>query len=255
MSNSFRQAAEAILNTMREQFRKPHTVIAADQNEFRHLDLNAYSAFQADLKLAAFIDIGDVEILEVSNSPTTLIARTMIRNMLSDDGHILAQYYQVKPRIGRRLMQLFRGLSNLRFVAAPKNFAHGMITRHCVGFETEFDDGRQLITSNAEAAGLISGPTSIECKYFPYGTSVKALLEHHRARVTVISLLTKPVHLCSLDSVLEMQKRQNMLKVAHRTAESWITQGELQNMLGNEEASRAIFAEIQKLVSEERTSV
>lgn len=259
MSKSEKEAARSIVAIMREQFSAPHTMVSADESEFGHLDLGAYARFQAEMEAARFQALGDAEILEVSNSPTTLFARTMVRIMLSADGCVYAGYYQLKPRIWRRLKMLFRGLLNLRFIAAPKNFLGGMATLHCVEFETEFSDGRQLVTSNAQAASLVSGPPSIESTYFSYDTPGSFLLEYHLRRLAEVAASATPLHpvvMGSLEDVLAMQKRQNMQKVAHRTAVQWVTQGELRGMAkGQVEQSEAIFAEVQKLLNEERGAV
>lgn len=247
------KAARNILGDMRRQFSKPHSMIPADEHEFGHLNLSAYSAFVDDLQPLGFKVLGDLEIPEVSNSPTTVLARTMIRNMLSADGHVIAQYYQVKPRIWRRVKVLVRGLFNLRLVDAPVSFLQAMVTRHCVSFETEFEDGRQLITSNAEAAGMISDPPSIDSTYFPYGTPTTELLERHVSRLSEVSTESPPLQLRSMDDVLQMQKRQSMLKVAHRNTLQWVSHDEILAMSGgNNNLADDVFREIQKLIIEER---
>ncbi|MGM9483322.1 hypothetical protein ACS5PN_19150 [Roseateles sp. NT4] len=258
MSTSVKEAAQAIVAMMRAQFSAPHTMVLADESQFRHLDLAAYARFQAEMEASGFRAVGDVEILEISNSPTTLIARTFIRNMLSADGEVLAQYYQLRPRIWRRLKLLLRGLLNLRFVAAPRNFYESLATRHCAGFETEFADGRQLVTSNAQAASVLSGPPAIENAYFPYGTPVPQLLTSHRGRISSIAAgeaPTRPSAMRSMEDILAMQRRQSMLKVAHRSAVQWVTQGELRQMAqGQDELSEEVFAEIQRLLKSERSA-
>jgi hypothetical protein len=118
-------------------------------------------------------------LLEVSNAAGSLIARTFIRSMLSSDGQVSVSYYQIKPQRLRRVRLLLTGLLNFRFIDAPAAFARGMKTRHCVDVMTEFSDGRHLLTSNAKAAALISGPPSIENRFFPYGTPTARLLSHH----------------------------------------------------------------------------
>jgi hypothetical protein len=251
----YRDVAEKIVASMRHNFGAPHTMVKADPSEFGHLDLEAYARFEAEMRERKYDLVADLEILEVSTSPTAVIARTMIRTMLSSDGRVLAQYYQVRPRMGRRIKMLLRGLLNLRLIAAPMSFAQGMIVRHCVSFETEFDDGRHLMTSNAQAAAMLSGPKSIVRHFFPYGTPTAVLIEHHLARVQEITGGDpgKAVAMRTFDDVLEMQKRQNLMKVAHRRSIEWLTQSEMLAMSGSSpETGEAVFAEVQRLLAEER---
>lgn len=253
MASPIRQAAEKILKSMQNTYSNPPAMVAADEKNFNHLDLNAYRKFSEDLKAANFRLVGDLEMPELSKSPTTLIERTMIRNAISVDGHMLAVYYQTKPRIGRRIKLLIRGILNLRLIDAPQDFIKAMATRHCVEFETEFRDGKQLITSNAEAAGMMSSPPSIESNFFPYGTPTTVLLERHMKRLLEISKENPPIILQSLDDILQMQKRQSMLKIAYRSSVQWVTQQEMLDMSGgNTNMAEEVFSEIQKIIAEQQ---
>jgi hypothetical protein len=255
MSQSTAEAAQSILAGMRRSYSAPYTMVSVDAAEFRHLTLDAYRVFQSALEAQGFMHVADLEILEESHSPTTLMARTMIRSMRSANGHVTADYYQVKPRICRRLKILGRGLLNLRLLAAPRNFMKGMKTQHCIGFETEFTDGNFLITSNAEGASLLSGPPTIECIYFPYGTPGKVLLDAHMNRLEEIVSAKKgrmPAPVRSLPDLLQMQKRQRAQKVAYRASVQWVTKAELQNMSsGNLELANEVFSEVQKLLAQD----
>jgi hypothetical protein len=255
MGSSARETAKAIVASMKNHYGAPHTVVPADESQFDHLDLNGYRTFQAALESEGFLALGNVEILEVSQSPTTLIARTMIRCMISGDGTTYAGYYQVRPRIWRRLKLLVRGLINLRLIAAPLNFITGMLTRHCLEFETELNDGRFLITSNAEAAARITGPRSIESNIRPYSTPTAALLQAHQRRLgeLVAETNAKPLILRTYADVEGMQKRQNAQKIAHRATVQWVTYAELERMSGgNVEQAEEVFEEVRKLLADER---
>jgi hypothetical protein len=256
MSKSAAEAAMAIVATMKGVYSAPHTVVPADEAQFKHLQLPGYRFFKSLMEAQGFKYVADLEILQVSQSPTSLIARTMIRSMLSQNGHVLAAYYQVRPRIWRRLKLLGRGLLNLRLFDAPQNFLKGMRTRHCVGFETEFDDGRFLITSNAESASKVSMPLSIQRVFFPYGTPPSVVYSAHAKRLADMvdgSQGPKPVVIESLTDLLQMQKRQNAQKIAHRAAVQWVTKSELEGMSnGNPDVADAVFEEVQKLLEREQ---
>lgn len=255
MSDSISKAAKSIVESMKHMYSTPHTIVPIDEKDFGHLALSEYKFFRDTMEAEGFKYLADLEILEVSNSPTSVIARTMIRSLISNDGAIATNYYQVMPNIFRRLKLLLRGIINLRWIAAPKNFMHAMKTRHCIDFETEFSDDTFLITTNAETAGLISGPPTIENHFFPYGTPYTVLLKAHRARLQVIlhnnQGLSPKAHQ-SLPDILQMQKRQNAQKMAHRATMQWVTQSELQGLSpGNTELANTVFDEVQKLLNED----
>ena len=253
MSNSIRQAAQAILASMR-RVAGTQTYVPADPLKFLHLDLGAYDRVMRELQARGFRLLADLELVEVSKSPTSVIAPTINRVMVSSDGRVVAEYYQVKPRIGRRIKLLMRGLANLRLIAAPKNFLKGMVTRHCTGFETEFADGRQLLTSNAESAGMLAGPPQLERKFFPYGTPAVTVLEDHMRRLAQITETSgiETVEARSLDEALAMQRRQHLLKAAYRKSNEWVSRAEIQAMSGgNPQLASEVFAEVRKLLLEE----
>jgi hypothetical protein len=53
--------------------------------------------------------------------------------------------------------------------------------------------------------------------------------------------------------ILAMQERQNLLKVAYRSAIQLVSQNELKDMAGsNPELGTAVFSEIQRLLAEEQ---
>jgi hypothetical protein len=256
MSQSTAEAAKSIVAIMKESC-APQTIVPVDEAQFQHLNLDEYQAFRTMLEAQGFSHLADVEILEISQSPTSVIAPTMIRVMVSKEGHITATYYQVRPNVVRCLKLLLRGLMNMRFIDAPRCFMNAMKTRHCSGFETEFDDGRFLVTSNAQSAGILSGPPTIESSFFPFGTPISFLLQTHQNRLNEILSNKdepKPIVIHTLSEMLEMQKRQNDQKIAHRAASQWVTKGELQNMSsGNPELADAVFEEVQELLAQERS--
>jgi hypothetical protein len=252
MSESAAKAARQIVESMKRLYSEPYTTVTVSETDFSHLDLSLYRSFRLGMEARGFRYLADLEILEISNSPTSLIARTMTRSMLSESRNIVSDYYQVKPRIWRRIKLLAKGLLNGRFIAAPRNFINGIKTRSCVGFETEFDDGSFLITSNAKSAELISVPASIERQFFDYGTSFSLLLDAHNKRLDELLQSrsgVKPITLSSLSDLLQMQKRQQLQKVAHRATVQWVTKAEIQGMSSsNPKLGDEVFSEVQKLL-------
>jgi hypothetical protein len=136
-----------------------------------------------------------------------------------------------------------------------------MQARHYFGFETEFDDGTWVTTSNAQAASLISGPPTIESRFLPYETPPEVLLQSHRLRVQELCRAgsqtdgqIKPVQVTSVSDLVQMLTRQSAQKAAHRVAVQWITRDEMRAMsAGNTAIADEVFLEIQKLLKEAQT--
>ena len=257
MFKSAASAARQIVDSMQKSYSAPQTLTPVSEADFPRLDLAKYQSFRTDMEVRGFRYVADLEILELSQSTTTLLARTMIRSMISTDGSIALGYYQIKPRIWRSVKLLATGLLNFRFIDAPRNFLDGMRTKHCIDFETEFVDGRFLITSNAQLAGLISGPPTIESNYFSFGTPVSVLFDFHRKRLDEIlssGAGIKPAALSSVSEILQMQKRQSTQKAAYRAAVQWVTKEELQGIsFGHTDLGNEVFSEVQKLLNDPRS--
>lgn len=256
MSGSIHQAAQKILDSMRAQYRQPLSLVETDLSEFKHLELNHYEAFTKHLKKLGFRPLVDVEILTVSQAPNSLLLPTVIRSMVSSNGRYVCTYYQAKTRRSRMVLDLIKGIMNLRWVAAPKNFIGNLSTKHCISFETEYRDGLQITTSNAEAAGMISSPKQLQQYFLPYQTKAKTLFEEHRQHLSESGRNKLEIVLVAgKDQFLAMQNRQQELKNAHRKALNWVTREELLAMAGgNASISDAIYQEIQNILRQEAAS-
>lgn len=249
------KSARNILNGMKQTYGAPEKMILADEAEFSHLDLRGYRRFRAELEAQGYKYIGDFEIRVVSRTNIAMFARTMIRVLASEDGSITTNYYQFRQRRWPLVKKLATGLLKLSWWDAPKYFAKDVKTRHCVGFGTEFDDGRFLVASNAEAAGKITMPPIIENHFFPYGTPPAVLLEAHRQRMQEIlraSPGVKPVVTSSVEDVLRGHHRLSAQKAAYRASVRWITQDELRAMSGgNHDYADEVYDEVQKLLEQD----
>jgi hypothetical protein len=248
-----------MLARVRDAYTRPSILAPAKEEDFPHLDLSAYAGFQAELGQRGFSFIGDVEFRDLSEAAAPLIAKTMIRAMLSADGDVCAAYYQVKFLFWRRFRLLLIGLWNCKFVAAPAAFLRGMKTRHRMEFTTEFSDGRFLITINSDEGSAMSVPPSIERWFLPDGTPAATCLSRHLARLREIvdeDGRVQPLIMRSADDVLNMQARQKALKIRHRAAVQWITREELFDMSrGNQELADALYVEVQKILAKEQNDI
>ena len=183
MNPSIESAATRILQNMQRVYGKPSTRTRVDESGFAHLDLGAYRRIRAELEAEGFVFVQDYAIAEINESPITLMAPTMVRSLVSDDGHIVASYFQVRPRWKRLWGKVFTGLRNGRWIGALKLIFKRSRVRHCVEFSSEFGDGRFLSSSNAQAAEKIGVPFEFDRRFHKTGTPWGVLLAEHRWRL------------------------------------------------------------------------
>lgn len=245
-----REFAEQLVAKMKSLHTKPLTRAPAREAEFTHLDLGSYRHYQTALETLGYRFLDDIEILEVNNSPGSVMARTMIRSMISADGLISAGHYQVRPRIERLASNLVRGILNLRLLDAPASFLGNLQTRQIYDFESEIGS-TYLITSNAEIAGKFSAPASIDASHLPSGTPVEAVRRAHVERLA--STMTRtggvPTHMATREDIVAMADRMRQQKAAHRAASGWITRDELLRFTnGNVALTDSVFDEVQAII-------
>jgi hypothetical protein len=249
-----REAAQRILDTVRASFSKPEQPVTVSTGEFSHLDLDTYDSVEKWLRTRHFKPIADLEYPSVTNTPKTVIARTFIRAFISSDGGTMAGYYQVKPRMGRVLWMAVRGILGLRWIATPRFVWQISKTRHCLEFETEFEDATFLCTSNASAAGALSLPDTFDSLHLPYETKLGEVMRLHSQRYkqrfvdnAEIQVLPK----FDLEGALDFQLRMYAQKVDHRKSVGWVTPDELRAMNGREDQIDDVHAEIRNILAEE----
>jgi hypothetical protein len=257
MHESWRKAAEEIVANMRRTFSDDQGLVVTEPAGYRHLNLRAYDDFLATMQAQGFTLVADMARPGITHTPASTLAPTMIRVMRSADGRVVANYYQGKARLGKRLRILAKGLLNLRLVTAPRMFARGMVTRHCVDFETELDNGLFICTCNVEVAASLSTPPALIKRFHPWKTPVPVLLDDHLrslADYLRANPAVAPVPVESVGDVMRGAWRQDQIKLAHRKSLDWVSHAEISRLgAGNQdEVNRAIFDEVQKLLATER---
>ncbi|MEO8619562.1 MAG: hypothetical protein ABI625_00775 [bacterium] len=246
-----REYAEHLVARMKALYGQPDTNVSVQEFQFPHLDLTEYHRFRHALEAVGYRYLGDHETINVSNNSTSVMARTMVRNMISADGETCAGHYQVHPRMQQVLRNLFAGVLNLRLIDAPASFLRMLKTKLVYDFVSEVG-GKYVVTSNAEAAGAINAPASVDTKFFPYDTALIEVRTAHEARLTVAVARagSEPTRMTTYADVEAMQARLKLQKAAHRAASGWITREELRIMArGNVALADEIFEEVQAIVS------
>jgi len=241
---------------MKRTYSAPLTIVRTNESEFTHLDLNAYRRFRDTMERHGYRFLSDIKILGISDTPRSPMAPTMIRAMVSADGGTCAGYYQVKPKIGRRVTSLLAGLLSLRFIAEPRGFLQSLTGKECCDFESELGSN-YVVTSNAEDAATIGLPRSIDSEFFAYGTSVDELRTAHEARLRAAAQRSgaKPTSITTIEQVIAMEARLQERKNAFRAASNWITQNELRTVAhGDTALADDIFEEVQTILAQSSKS-
>jgi hypothetical protein len=109
-------------------------MVSADEGDFPHIDFSKYGAVEKKLFNLGYIKISDLELVNLSNDPSSLFKKTLIRTFTSQNGEIVAACYQLRPRLGRRLILLFQGLLSFRLIAAPLFFISTIPARFLIDF-------------------------------------------------------------------------------------------------------------------------
>ena len=244
-------AAQAVLDTMRALYSNPFTSVPAGEADFAHLNLPAYATARADFEARGFRFLGDLEILEVSNAPGSIHARTMLRSLVSPDGGTLATYFQTRPRLSRVLWRLLIGLLNFRWIDSPRWAVDALTAREYIDLESELSDGRFVVTTNAASAGQMGVPPTIDSVFLPVGTAADVLLREHERRLRVrLEQGSAPsvIALSTLEDVKQMQLRLQAQKNAYRASVQWVSRAELRAMSSSADLADEVFAEVQKLL-------
>jgi len=203
-----------------------HDYAPADPREFRHLDLKFYNSACAHLESRGFRHLADIEDRTLTAAPGSILQRTMIRVLVSEDGSINAALFH--PRLNRFWLRLLLWL-------VRKSMGR------TIDLETEFSDGTFLCTTNAATAAAIELPPQIDSEFRPWKTPADALLQRHRERLAARlaarpGLMIRPAR--DLTELHASQHRMNALKAAYRGEVGGISRKELEALApGTDEAT------------------
>lgn len=244
-----REAAEKIVAQMKGMG-EPRTVRAVSELAFPHLSLDPYRRFRDNLESHGCRYLGDYEIINDTLEPVTLMAKTMVRCMISRDSETCAAYYQVRPHVQRRLANLFVGIfEQLNIVSSTATFLRSLQTGHIYDFASELAD-TFVVTSNAAVTAAFNSPPLVDRELVPEGASLDRVRIAHTARLASARarLGAEPTKMSNLDEVLAMEDRLRVRKHAHRAASGWITLDELVRFAhGNTTLAQQIFTEVQAI--------
>ena len=210
--------AKKIYNQMEQLYAGRHEYRVARPEDFPHIQRAHYDDCEVWLKERGYRTLGNIEDLVLTKVyPNT---RTYLRAFMSADGAIAAACYDVSPTGWMRLAKLV-GLME-------KNY-------RTLEFETEFQNGTFLRTSNAKGRQQLDEPPSITQNLLPPNTPFEEILAQHTEVMEEWHRTDEaftPVICKTLEDVLQSQHRAMDITCAWRKEIGYLTREEMTRMAG-----------------------
>lgn len=205
------EAADSINKSLGPLKQTRHEYAAVDANDFKHLDLAFYDNGWRYLEQLGYTYLGDQENLTARSS---LAARTFLRIMTSQDGTIMAAMYHFKPKMVLRAMSIKES--------------------KILDLETWFNNGCFVTTSNAENAGKLTSPPSIDAQFLPSETPMETIVQFHNQRVQSYLASNAGVQaygIRTLEDVMNAQAEMQRIKAEFRQG-TGLSKEELERIAG-----------------------
>lgn len=227
-------AAKDILEMIRSVYIPSHDYQSVDLKDYPHIDSRFYSNTKTLLESEGFIHLGDQEDMSLANAKGNFFKRVPARCMISNDGVIMAACYHAK------LSPIW--LRVLLFILRKK-------VGKTIDFESEFQDGSFVCTSNAALAGAIKNPPIIHSEFHAVDTPCVGLLQRHRERVVkhIQNFCVSPRRIQTISEQRESQNRMNAIKAAFRGELGSISLEELEKVSFSKAQAADVHKEVQKI--------
>lgn len=208
-------SAAAILANLAAVYVPKHEYRRVEARDFGHLDLGFYDRCHQFLRGEGFSMLADVQNLTIESAPGNVLAPVFLRSWISSDGTSTAAAYhaKIRPLLLRALL-----------------FLLGRSRNKILEFETEFEDGGFLCTSNAQAAAALRTPPLIDMLYLPARTSLKEIHATHLRRLAQAIGRRVPRRIGSFEEMIASQDRMSAIKAAFRGELGGITRQELERL-------------------------
>jgi hypothetical protein len=248
MARTVREIAEQLVagRSRKPEQREP---VIASASDFAPLDRRAYDRFRSQLTDAGYQHVADYRVDGTyGDADSRRYWPVVVRCMLSADGAVCANYYQMRPKIMDNLIALTGralrgGLGRTSVAKLWRSFA----TDHDYCFESEI--GTTFVgTSTTVEASAFTSPAEVSMHFFPRGTSLTSVRVAHESRVrgAIARGLAQPTRMTSLQESQAMEGRCEAAKHAHRAKIGWVTQDELYAILPeNRVMAEAIYREVE----------
>jgi len=248
MAKTVREIAAQLVagRSRKPEQREPAIATASD---FAPLDRQAYERFRRQLTDAGYQHVADYRVDSVYGEVETRRHwPVIVRCMLSADGAVCANYYQMRPRVVDNLIALAgRALRGGLGSTGIAKLWRSVATEHLYDFESEIGT-TYLGTSTAVAASAFTSPPEVSMQFLPRGTSLTSVRATHESRIreAIARGAGEPTRMASLKESQAMEARCDAAKYAHRAKIGWVTQDELYAILpANRQMAEAIYREVE----------
>lgn len=218
-----RAGAESIYRDLSVLFQGEHTHRHAKRADFPDFDdWSRYDLVRQQLESRGFRSLGGFEDVTVSDlHPEN---RTLIESYVDADGTTCASTYEIQGH-------------------------------HICDFVTECEDGRFLLTTNANLDKLTPPPT-VDRATFPEETSVTVMHAKHGERVSAgRSRGTRFNSVKTMDDLMDGARRYSRISAEFRQSLGLLTESELLSLTtdpGQKPAARIVWKEFRKLYESEQ---
>lgn len=200
------RAAEDVFHQLTSVYDEVHELLPADPDAFPGVPREGYTMVGAELSEMGFRRLGSMEDRTVSEALPAM--RTYLDVYTNATGDIFCATYRVQtPEIEQQI----------------------------VDFESQFEDGTFLATTNSLAAAWMTPAPQIDTEIMDAYASTGRISMRHRERLAEArerGRLTKTVS--SLEEVLQTQRAFSAFEVEHRQSVGYMTYDELLAMSGQD---------------------
>ena len=199
------EAADELFYEMTSLYDEAHEFLPVDPGAFPLVPREGYDAVGDELAALGFVHLGSMEDRTVSDVLPEM--RTYLDVYVNDSGDVFCATYRIQtPQYDQQIVE----------------------------FESQFDDGTFLATTNSIAAGWMAAGPEIDTEITEYFTT-EQLSMRHSERVEKRGEPTRTVR--SLEDVLVAQSAFNAFEMQHRRSVGYLTYDELVAMSGQDAGS------------------
>lgn len=226
-----------MINEIKNNYSKKHEFVSVNEDQFRRLDLKFYNSIQRKLEILGFEKLGDVEDLALKE----MKPGTFMRLMKNSSSTITAAIFHVKPVFWRRVLMIFDHYGPLKIYE----------------FETEFSDGRFLTSSIVSPKDIFTNTPDIFRQFCLSNENVQDVYKKHLEKIEEIKQNYSVVEVKNetIEKVCGSQNRQIERERGYRESVGWIRREDLEKWTNDNELSKLVYQEIEKIVSQEKISV
>lgn len=213
------QAARSIQETHQQLWSSELSIVPVDSRDYPHADKKFYENTRKLLEGYGFRFLGDVDFKKMR---VPLVLPTMVRQMVSPDGLTYVFFYQCKASLWIRALTYFTSF---------RKIGNSKVT----DFDSEFDDGSFVMTSNSQAASKFNQPETINQECYP-DRSVEDLGSLHYQRIVdhANARNCRPLVFTTQAQINQSAERSHAIKSQFRSSKQGLSREEFRRASGSD---------------------